>query len=54
MKRLTLDLPQDTHRALKVRSAELDVPMAKLLRVLVADALKKPATLRDLAERIRG
>lgn len=54
MKRLTLDLPHGSHRALKVRSAQLDVPMAELLRELIADALKKPATLRTLAERIRG
>ena len=53
-KRLTLDLSAQLHRRLKVRSAELDVPMAELLRELIADALKKPATLRELAERVRS
>lgn len=53
VKRLTLDLPGDLHHTLKVRAAELDVPMAELLRQLVADALKQPATLRDIAARLR-
>lgn len=35
IKRLTLDLPAELHRALKVRSAELDVPMVELLRTLI-------------------
>lgn len=52
MKRLTLDLPSDVHRALKVRSAELDVAMSDLLRGLVADALKKPAILQAIAARL--
>lgn len=51
MKRLTLDLPVDLHRSLKVRSAELDVSMADLLRELVADALSDEASLSELAER---
>lgn len=54
MKRLTLDLPAETHRALKVRSAELDVAMAELLRELIADALRKPSTLRVIADRLEG
>lgn len=53
MKRLTLDLPAAVHRAFKVRCAELDVPMAELLRELLSDAMKKPSTLRDLAQRVR-
>lgn len=51
VKRLTLDLPVDVHRALKVRAAELDVPMAELLRVLIAEALADPSTLADVAAR---
>lgn len=54
VKRLTLDLPQETHKMLKVRAAELEVPMAELLRELIADALKAPTALRDLAKRIRS
>jgi hypothetical protein len=52
VKRLTLDLPVDVHRALKVRSVELDVPMAELLRELIGDALRKPATLKAIAARL--
>jgi hypothetical protein len=29
------------------------LPMAELLRELIADALKKPSTLREVAERVR-
>lgn len=54
VKRLTLDLSVDLHRALKVRAAELDVPMAELLRALIQRALRDPATLDDLAEGLRG
>jgi hypothetical protein len=54
VKRLTLDLPADLHRALKVRSAELEVPMVELLRVLIDDALSRPSTLRDVANRLRS
>ncbi len=53
MKRLTLDLPNDVHRALKVRSVELDVPMAELLRELIAGALAEPSVLAELADRCR-
>lgn len=53
VKRLTLDLPNDVHRALKVRSVELDVPMAELLRELIAGALAEPSVLAELAERRR-
>jgi hypothetical protein len=53
VKRLTLDLPSDVHRALKVRSVELDVPMAELLRELIAGALAEPSVLSELAERRR-
>jgi plasmid stability protein len=54
VKRLTLDLPVDVHRALKVRSAELEVPMADLLRELLDDAMKKPTTLRQIATRLHS
>lgn len=54
VKRLTLDLPSDVHRALKVRSVELDVPMAELLRELIAGALAEPSVLAELAERRRN
>jgi hypothetical protein len=53
VKRLTLDLSMDLHRALKVRAAELDVPMVELLRALIQRALEDPATLNDLAAGIR-
>jgi len=53
VKRLTLDLPTDVHRTLKIRSVELDVPMAELLRELIVDALADPAALSILAERRR-
>lgn len=53
MKRLTLDLPSDVHRALKVRSVELDVPMAELLREFIAGALAEPSVLAELADRCR-
>lgn len=52
-KRLTLDLATDLHRTLKVRSAELDVPMVELLRQLIVEALADPSTLSELAERCR-
>jgi hypothetical protein len=51
IKRLTLDLPADVHKALKVCSAELEVPMVELLRRLIEQALKDPSTLRRLAKR---
>lgn len=53
VKRLTLDLPSDVHRALKVRSVELDVPMAELLREFIAGALAEPSVLAELADRCR-
>ena len=53
VKRLTLDLPNEVHRALKIRSAELDVPMAELLRELIAGALAEPSMLTELADRYR-
>lgn len=52
-KRLTLDLPGDVHRAFKVRSAELDIPMAELLRELIIGALAEPTVLVELADRSR-
>lgn len=54
VKRLTLDLPSELHRTLKVRAAELDVPMVELLRELINEALKKPSTLTQLANRVRA
>ncbi len=36
-KKLTVYLPRDMHRALKVRSAELDMPM----NVMIIEAIKK-------------
>ena len=53
VKRLTLDLPADLHRTLKIRSAELDVPMAELLRELILEALANPRSLSELADRRR-
>jgi hypothetical protein len=53
VKRLTLDLPADVHRALKIRSAELEVPMVELLRRLIGQALKEPSTSRQKAQRRR-
>lgn len=53
VKRLTLDLPMDVHRTLKLRSVELDMPMAELLRELIAEALADPSALGQLAERRR-
>ena len=51
--RLTLDLPASMHTALKVRSAELEVPMADLLRVMIHQALNDSAFLRRIAARAR-
>jgi hypothetical protein len=53
VKRLTLDLPTDVHRTLKIRSAELDVPMAELLRGLIVETLADSSALSELAERCR-
>ncbi|MCX8043383.1 MAG: hypothetical protein N3B18_04570 [Desulfobacterota bacterium] len=36
-KKFTLQLPRDVHRALKVKSAELDMPMA----AMIIDAIRK-------------
>lgn len=36
-KKLTIHLPKDVHRALKVKSAELDMPMT----VMIIEAIKK-------------
>jgi hypothetical protein len=49
-KRLTLDIPADLHRALKVRAAELDVPMVEVVRALIQRALEDPTALRDLID----
>lgn len=54
VKRLTLDLPADVHRALKLRSVELDVPMAELLRELIAKALSDPTAFTKVTERRRS
>jgi hypothetical protein len=53
VKRLTLDIPAGLHRALKIRSAELDVPMVEMVRALLQRALEDPATLSDLVEGLR-
>ena len=53
VKRLTLDIPADLHRALKIRAAELDVSMVELLRVLIEQTLEDPSTLRRIADRLR-
>lgn len=50
VKRLTLDIPADLHRALKVRAAELDVPMVEVVRALIQRALEDPTALRDLID----
>jgi hypothetical protein len=52
-KRLTLDLPTDVHRSLKIRSAELGIPMAELLRALILEALADPSALKEIAARCR-
>jgi predicted HicB family RNase H-like nuclease len=52
-KRLTIDLAPELHRALKVRAAELDVPMSELLRALIEQALNEPSTLSKLADDLR-
>jgi hypothetical protein len=54
VKRLTLDLPNNVHRNLKIRSAELDVPMAELLRELITKALADPSAFAEVAERRRS
>lgn len=54
MKRLTLDLRDDVHKHLKIAAAELEVPMADLLRELVADALDRPTVLEQTVSRIRS
>lgn len=53
VKRLTLDIPADLHRALKVRAAELDVPMVEMLRALIRHALEDPTALNDLVDALR-
>lgn len=53
MKRLTLDLQDDIHKNLKITAAQLEVPMAELLRELVTDALDSPTVLDSTAARIR-
>jgi hypothetical protein len=53
VKRLTLDLRDEVHKHLKVAAAQLEVPMAELLRELVADAISRPTVLDDTAARIR-
>ena len=40
-KRLTVDLPDDLHRNLKVRSAMLGTDMSDLVRRMIEDYLKK-------------
>ncbi|MDQ3570030.1 MAG: hypothetical protein M3396_05270 [Actinomycetota bacterium] len=52
-KRLTLDMPAELHRTLKLRAVELEVPMAELLRELILDALDHPQTLRRVVSRVR-
>ena len=52
-KRLTLDLPEELHRALKVRSAQLGAPMAELLRALIDESLRDRTRLERLATRLR-
>lgn len=37
MKRLTLDIPQSLHRAIKMRSVEEGVPMTDILRELLQE-----------------
>lgn len=54
LKRLTLDLPADLHRALKIRSAELEVPMVELLRRLIERSLREPAGLVEVARGLGG
>ena len=53
VKRLTLDIPADLHRALKVRAAELDVPMVEMVRALIQRALEDPTALRDLIDALQ-
>jgi hypothetical protein len=53
-KRLTLDLDTDLHRALKIRSAELGVTMAELLRWLIERGLREPSAMQKWAKRVNG
>jgi hypothetical protein len=50
VKRLTLDLPREEHRALKLISVERDVPMAELLRGAIAE-LQRDDDLLDRVSR---
>ena len=47
-KRLTLDLTAEQHRALKLLSVNMDIPMADILRVLVDELVRST----DLQERV--
>lgn len=50
VKRLTLDLSREEHRALKLISVERDVPMAELLRGAIAE-LQRDDDLLDRVSR---
>ncbi len=41
MKRLTVNLPDDIHRRLKVACAERDIDMSEVIRALVEGYLRK-------------
>lgn len=53
VKRLTLDLTPALHRSLKIRAAELEIPMAELLRELLESALNEPRRLAAAAKKRR-
>jgi hypothetical protein len=50
VKRLTLDLSKAEHRALKLISVERDIPMAELLRGVIAE-LQRDDDLLDRVSR---
>ena len=54
LKRLTLDLDVNLHRALKIRAAELGVTMADLLRLLLERSLSDRSTIDDWAKQAKA
>lgn len=52
-KRLTLDLPVQMHRTLKIGAAEHDVTMVDLVRCLLADVLADPKRFDQVAVKAR-
>lgn len=50
-KRITLDLSREEHRALKLLALEQDIPMAELLRAVIAELREDDALLRRVSKR---